>query len=158
MDGCERIRIRELFKSMINFVPPQNVCNKKMGKKYDQITYLLQVCYWIPLRLRLFILLFTRITLYYNFYRPDKGGGWRCIQALRSHFRNITSGLHFSSILQSSYPQFLQNLLFPLFLALVGQSLLRLSHNRQPFLLGVASTHRMQSDGHALTISKGLSA
>ena len=70
---------------------------------------------------------FTRITIYYNLYRPYKGGGWRCIQALRSHFRNITSGLHFSSILQSrasakflfSYPQFLQNLLFPLFLDVI---------------------------------------
>ena len=33
MDGCETIGIRELFKSMLNFVPPLNVCNKKNGKE-----------------------------------------------------------------------------------------------------------------------------
>ena len=32
----------------------------------------------------------TRITLYYNLYRPYEGGEWRCIQAIRSPFVHIT--------------------------------------------------------------------
>ena len=119
MDGCKRIRIRELFKSM-------NVCRLQSVMKYDWITNLLQVCYWTPLEFN-YLYSFTRVTLYYNLYRPCEGGEWIYIQALSSHFGHITSGLHFSSILQSrtsanflfSYPQFLQNLLFPSFLDVI---------------------------------------
>ena len=129
MDGCENnwdlgtVQINNLLCS--SFVCVQQ---RKMEKKYDQITYLLQLCYWIPLRLRLlyfplslglpYIITYTDLT---------KAGGWRCIQAHRGPFRNIASGLHFSSNLQSrlsakflySYPQFLQSFLYPLSLDVI---------------------------------------
>ena len=66
MDGCKRIRIRELFKSM-------NVCRLQSVMKYDWITNLLQVCYWTPLEFNYFYS-FTRVTLYYNLYRPYEVG------------------------------------------------------------------------------------
>ena len=82
MDGCKRIRIRELFKSM-------NVCRRQSVRKYDWITNLLQVCYWTPLEFN-YLYSFTRVTLYYNLYRPYEVGKWRCIQATRSHHVHIT--------------------------------------------------------------------
>ena len=119
MDGCKRIRIRELFKSM-------NVCRLQSVMKYDWITNLLQVCYWTPLEFN-YLYSFTRVALYYNLHRPYKGGGLEMHTAHRGPFRNIASGLHFSSNLQSrasakflfSYPQSLQSFLFPLFLDVI---------------------------------------
>ena len=67
MGGCERIRVRELFKSM-------NVCRLQSVMKYDWITNLLQVCYWTPLEFN-YLYSFTRVALYYNLHRPYKGGG-----------------------------------------------------------------------------------